>query len=338
MTIPSLAELQSAAVPFALPLRVPFRGLEVREGMLIKGPSGWGEFAPFDDYDDLRAGRWLAAAIEAAWGTWPTSLREWIAVNAIIPAVESDRAGALTREAILEFGCTTIKVKVGGSLADDEARVVAVRDALDSTGVDGAIRLDANAAWTLEQAVAALRRLKSYGIEYVEQPCSALEDVTRVRAEVDVPVAVDEVIRMAAEPDTIRLAGRADYAICKPMTLGGAHATLRVAESVGVPVVVSGSLDTGVGLSTSLAAAAALPDLPLASGLGTGALFAADLTDPPIRPSDGGIEVRRYAPNLEAMLAATDAVSEQRADHWRTRLSGAYASYVRSTEVPNMEG
>ncbi len=338
MRIPSLAELQSAAVPFALPLRVPFRGLQAREGMLIQGPSGWGEFAPFDDYDDVRAGRWLAAAIEAAWGTWPTPVRDSIAVNAIIPAVDSHRAAVLAREAIEQFGCSTIKVKVGGSLADDEARVVAIRDALDSTGVDGAIRLDANAAWSLEQAVASLRRLKLYGIEYVEQPCNALEDVTRVRAEVDVPVAVDEVIRLAADPVGIHLRGRADYAVCKPMTLGGVHATLRLARAVGVPVVVSGSLDSGVGLSTSLAAAAALPDLPLASGLGTGVLFAADVTDPPVRPSGGRIEVRRHSPDLEAMVAATDAVSEERADHWRTRLSGAYASYVRSAEVPNMEG
>lgn len=328
--IPSLEELLASSVPFALPLRVPFRGLDVREGIVIKGPSGWGEFAPFDDYDDTRAARWLAAAIEAAWGTWPAPLRDSIAVNAIVPAIDSSRAGVLAREAISEFGCSTIKVKVGGSLAEDEARVVAVRDALDTAGVNGRIRLDANAAWTIDQAVGALRRLASYGLEYVEQPCAGLEDVIRLRQEVDVPVAVDEVIRFASNPEGLDLAGRVDYAIVKPMTLGGAQATVRVAGTLGVPVVVSGSLDTAVGLSTCLAAAAALPDLPLASGLGTGSLLQRDLTDPVLVPREGQIAVRRYAPDLDALLAAADSVSEDAASRWRRRLRDAYASYARS--------
>lgn len=325
-SIPSLEELISGSVPFALPLRVPFRGLQVREGLVIKGPSGWGEFAPFDDYDDARAGRWLAAAIEAAWGAWPEAKRDHIEVNAIVPAVDSMQAGALAREAIWESGCSTIKVKVGSSLADDEARVVAVRDAFDSAGMDGCIRLDANAAWSVEQAVAALRRLRAYGIEYVEQPCEAIADVARIRAAVDVPVAVDEGIRTAEHPEEVRLDGIADFAICKPMTLGGAAATVRISERVGVPVVVSGSLDTGVGLSACVAAAAALPELPVASGLGTGMLFADDLTDPPLRPHEGRLPVRRAAPALDALIRASDAISEQRAEWWRGRLMDAYTA------------
>lgn len=330
--IPTLEELLSAAVPFALPLRVPFRGLQVREGMLIKGPSGWGEFAPFDDYDHDRASRWLAAAIEAAWGTWPAPLREVIEVNAIIPDVDSSRAAVLAREAISQYGCSTIKVKVGRSLADDEARVVAVRDALDTAGVDGRIRLDANAAWSLDQAVPALRRLTFYGIEYVEQPCADLTDVIALRESVDVPVAVDEIIRLSRAPESLDLVGRVDYAILKPMTLGGAHATLRIARQLGVPVVVSGSLDSAVGLSTCLAAAAALPDLPLASGLGTGSLFERDLTDPPVVPQAGTIAARRFAPNLDALLAATDAITQDRAQWWRDRLRSAHASYALSVD------
>ena len=336
--IPSPEELLAGAVPFALPLRVPFRGLQVREGMLIKGPFGWGEFAPFDDYDDQRAGRWLGAAIEAAWGAFPESVRDSICVNAIVPAVDSAKAGFLAREAIASSGCTTVKVKVGGSLADDEARVVAVRAALDSAGVDGRIRLDANGAWSLDQAVVSMRRLIAYGIEYVEQPCSDLEDVVRLRAHIDVPVAVDEVVRSSSDPLRLNLAGLVDYAILKPMTLGGAHATVRVAASVGVPVVVSGSLDTGVGLSSCLAAAAALPELPLASGLGTGALFERDLTDPAVLARDGRIAVRRYAPDLDALLAATDAIGEERAGWWRDRLIRVYATHSRLSTDPSVEG
>lgn len=333
----SVEELLGAAVTFSLPLRVPFRGLSVREGMLIKGPSGWGEFAPFDDYDTVRSARWLAAGLEAAWGEWPPALRSSIEVNAIIPAVDATRAGALTREAIWEQGCNTIKVKVGTSLAEDEARVVAVRDALDSSNIDGRIRLDANGSWNLEQARTALRRLGRYGIEYVEQPCATLEDIGRLRSEVDVPIAVDEVIRLASDPESLRLEGTADVAICKPMTVGGAHATVRIAERVGIPVVISGSLDSSIGLSACIAAAAALPDLPFASGLGTGALFARDVTDPPTRPKSGRLIVQRTAPDLEALMRATENVSEERAHWWRERLAEAYHE-LSSIGSPNSPG
>ncbi|MCP4894563.1 MAG: O-succinylbenzoate synthase, partial [Actinomycetales bacterium] len=251
----SLEELVADSVAFSLPLRVPFRGLTSREGMLLKGPSGWGEFAPFDDYDIPRSARWLAAALEASWGEFPAAHRSSVDVNAIIPAVGSPAAGALARAAIVDNGCRTIKVKIGTSLADDEARVVAVRDALDSTGVDGRIRLDVNGMWSLEQARTSLRRLGRYGIEYVEQPCRDLDDVARLRAEIDLPIAVDEGIRLADDPTIVRLQGIADYAICKPMTLGGAAATGRVAEAVGVPVVISGSLDSSIGLASCVATA-----------------------------------------------------------------------------------
>jgi O-succinylbenzoate synthase len=336
--IPKLDDVLAGAVAFGVPLRVPFRNLNFREGMLIEGPSGWGEFAPFDDYDDVRAGRWLHAAIEAAWGSWPIPIRDSIEVNAIVPAVDAAQASQLTREAVERFGCRIIKVKVGQSLADDEARVLAVRTVLDSSGVDGLIRLDANAAWSLERALETLKRLIPYGLEYVEQPCGNLEDIARLRSELDVAVAVDEAIRSADDPHAIRLQGVADYAICKPMTLGGVAATRHVAETIGIPVVVSGSLDTGVGLSTCIAAAACLPELPLASGLGTGALFARDLTDPPMLPAEGRLPVRRVAPDTRALLAAT--VSAERSEWWRGRLGQAYRalSSGRIAGLPLMEG
>jgi O-succinylbenzoate synthase len=130
VTDPALATLLREAVPFSLPLRRQFRGAIHREGLLIRGPSGWGEFSPFPDYSDAASARWLAAAVEASYGSWPDPLRTSVPVNAIIPAVPADDAAALTREAVLERGCTTIKVKVaevGQTRLDDEARVAAVR-------------------------------------------------------------------------------------------------------------------------------------------------------------------------------------------------------------------
>lgn len=321
----TLHDVLQAAVPFALPLRRRFRGLEVREGMLIKGPSGWGEFAPFDDYSDAAAGRWLSSALEAAFGSWPTAVRDEVEVNAIIPAVDSADAAGLTREAVLERGCRTVKVKVGSpSLGDDEARVATVRDVLDTVlgRGNGAIRIDANAAWDVPSGARALRRLSAYGIEYVEQPCRTRTELAELRRQVDVPFAADELIRTSDTPVT-RVADIADIAVLKPATLGGVVATLERAAELDVPVVISGSLDSSVGLETALATAGALAELPFASGLGTGALLASDLAEP-LLPEGGVLAVRRRGPELADLLAARDRLSEERAAHWRQRLAAAW--------------
>jgi len=329
--VTQLRDLLASAVSFALPVTRTFRGLDVREGVLVQGPCGWGEFAPFDDYSDAAAARWLDAAVEAAFLDRPAALRESIVVNAIIPMCDPDDAALMTREALAR-GCTTIKVKVGSAeLADDIARVAAIREALGSSG---AIRIDANAVWSLEQAVTALRELAHLGLEYAEQPC-VTADLRALRSRTSVPLAVDEGIRQTGDIENLgrELAESADVAILKPQTLGGVEATVRIAERLhdlaAMPVVISGSMDSSVGLSAVVAAAAAVPDLPFASGLGTGALLAADVVATPLLPVDGRIAVGRVAPD-EAVLARAHArVSPQRRDFWRQRLTDAWAARER---------
>lgn len=334
MTDPGLDALLREAVPFALPLRRRFRGTQVREGVLLRGPSGWGEFAPFDDYQDTAAALWLCSAVEAAFGEWPTPLRGAIPVNAIIPAVSADAAAAMTRAAVLEYGCTTIKVKIaepGEGPLDDEGRVAAVRDALDTamstaTGTaSGTIRIDVNGAWTPEHAIRMLRRLQAYGLEYVEQPCATLDDITAVRRAVDVPIAADESIRRADEVTDLR--GKVDVAILKAGPLGGVARSLRIAEQVGIDVVVSGSLDSAVGLGPGIALAAALPER--AAGLGTGALLAADVVDTPLVPGGGVLPVVRAAPDLESLVEARNRLAEGRAAWWAERLTAAWYAGAR---------
>lgn len=325
---PRLRALLDACVTFALPMRRRFRGIDVREGVLIKGPSGWGEFAPFDDYSDAAAARWLDSAVEAAFGVWPPVRRTEIHVNAIIPAVSADDAAILTRAAVLDNGCRTIKVKVGDDLASDEARVASVRDALDALlgRGRGTIRIDANGLWDVASATTALRRLGAYDLEYVEQPCSSVDELKQLRRQTDVPIAVDETVRNASDPGAVRVREFADVAVVKAAPLGGVTAALRVADSLDVPLVVSGSLDSSVGLDAGVALAAALDDLPFACGLGTGALLAADVIDEPRTPVGGVISVGRTLPDLPALLAARDRVSDERVDWWRARLAAAWSS------------
>ena len=136
---------------YAIGMRVAFRGITVREGMLLRGPAGWGEWSPFWDYSGAESLPWLEAAYEAAYEPWPRPVRDSVPVNVTVPAVGPERA----RQIVIGGGCPTAKVKVaeaGQSLAEDLDRVAAVRDAL---GAHGRIRVDANGAWTLEDAVAA---------------------------------------------------------------------------------------------------------------------------------------------------------------------------------------
>src|SRR5436853_481677 len=145
-------------VVFDLPMRVRFRGQERRSGVLLRGVAGWGEFSPFPDYDAATCARWLAAAREAADEGWPTAVRDSVPVNTTVPAVGPGQAHAM----VSASGCSTAKVKVaepGQTLAEDIARVEAVRDALGSAG---RVRVDANAAWTVDEAAVALKALDAF--------------------------------------------------------------------------------------------------------------------------------------------------------------------------------
>ncbi|MFC4373998.1 o-succinylbenzoate synthase [Nocardia halotolerans] len=285
---------------YAIPLRTRFRGITVREGMLIRGPLGWGEFCPFPEYDDREATGWLATAVEQATVGWPAPVRDRVPVNCTVPAVDPDRAAEIVRAS----GCATAKVKVAdssGSLAEDLARVAAVREAIGATG---AIRVDANAVWDVDTAVRCIHELDTAAgrLEYVEQPCRTIEELAEVRRRVDVPIAADESIRRAEDPLRVAVAGAADVAVLKCTPLGGVRRSLTVAAAAGLPTVVSSALETSVGLSAQIALAGALPDLEFACGLGTLALFEGDLVTESLRPVDGWLTVPTAAPEPDPAL------------------------------------
>ncbi len=302
---------------FAIPLRTRFRGITVREGVLLRGEHGWGEWSPFLEYDAAVAEPWLRCAEEAAAGDWPAPLRESIPVNVTVPAVDPETAhGIVTRG-----GCTTAKVKVaepGQSLADDEARLEAVRDAL---GPDGSVRVDANGGWDVDTAIDSIIALDraAGGLEYAEQPCAAVEDLARGRRRVDVPIAADESIRRAADPYRVRDLEAADIAVLKVQPLGGVRACLRIAEDIGLPVVVSSALETSVGIAAGIALAAALPDLPYACGLATVQLLTDDVATPSALPVAGALPVQR--PQVDEGALSRLQPSPDRVRHWEDRLA-----------------
>ena len=275
---------------FSLPMNVRFRRVDHREGMLLHGAAGVGEFSPFWDYGIEESASWLAAALEAADAGFPPPLRDTVPVNCTVPAVSPERAVAIVTA---PHGCTTAKVKVaepGQSLADDIARVAAVRAAM---GAAAHVRVDANGGWSVDQAVHAIGVLSEFDLEYVEQPTDTVAGLAAVRRRVSVPIAADESIRRAADPLRVARLGAADIAVLKVQPLGGVRSCLRLAEQIDLPVVVSSALESSVGIAAGVALAAALPELPYACGLATTSMFRRDLSSSPLIPVDGCLPVPR---------------------------------------------
>lgn len=298
----------------ALPMRVRFRGVTVRELALFDGPAGWGEFGAFTEYGPAEASQWLLSAIEAAFSAPPVAARDQIPVNATVPAVEPDRVP----EVLARFpGARTAKVKVaepGQTLADDVARVEAVR------AVVPRVRVDANGGWGVDEAVVAAGALGE--LEYLEQPCATVEELALLRRRISTPIAADESIRKAADPFRVVALGAADVAVVKVAPLGGVGPLLVIAARIGIPVVVSSALDSAVGMSRGLLAAGCLPELPYACGLGTGGLFVEDVVEA-VAPVDGFLPVGPVVPD-PARLTALAAPADRR-QWWIDRVRACHA-------------
>lgn len=276
---------------YAIGMRTRFRGITQRHGMIWHGPAGWAEWSPFEDYDPAGAAPWLHAAREAATLGWPGARRTEIPVNCTVPAVDPQTAHRIVRAS----GCRTAKVKVaesGQRPAEDIARVAAVRDAL---GRDGRLRVDANGGWTVAEAHAAVDDLSAFDLEYIEQPCATVEELSVLRRKISrkhpVPIAADESIRRADDPYRVAEREAADIAVLKVAPLGGVRRCLTIADEIGLPVVVSSAVETSVGIRAGLALAAALPDLPYACGLNTIPLLESDVARHPLIADAGTISI-----------------------------------------------
>jgi O-succinylbenzoate synthase len=315
---PSIDDILHTARVVSLPLRQRFRGIDTREAMLFEGPEGWTEFSPFLEYADAEAVAWLAAAIDFGWTPSPALYRDRVGVNATLPVVAPDQvAGVLARFP----GCRTVKIKVADAsqvLADDVARV---REARAVLGPEGRIRVDANGAWTVDEAEHAIHALAEFDLEYVEQPCATVDELADIRSRVKymgVPIAADESVRKASDPLAVARAGAADLLVIKAQPLGGISAALRIIGEAGLPIVVSSALDTSVGISMGLHLAAATEPLDFDCGLATTALLTTDVTDAPLLPEGGSMPVRRVTPT--PTLLERNAASADRFEWWEERV------------------
>ena len=193
-----------------------------------------------------------------------------VEVNATIAA--EDRAGAAdAAAAAVRAGYRCVKVKVG--LGDDVGRLAAVR-AL--AGPDVMLRVDANGAWTVDEAIRSIAALSPAGLELVEEPVHGIAELRAVREHVPVRIAMDET---AAEHGALA-SGAADAVCLKISRCGGISATLAAAalvRALGGEVYLASTLDGPRGIAAALHCAAALR-VDAACGLATLGLL--DIEDP----------------------------------------------------------
>jgi len=312
----TLEEALASLRVLALPMRTTFRSLDIRETALIKGENGWGEFAPFVEYSDQESLPWLESAIEAADKALSPALREFIPINASVPASNNESE----IEQILSWypGVATAKIKVGTGIKEDLARIKAVRKHLPKAK----IRIDVNGSWSVKDAlfnIIAIYEVTGDLLEYVEQPVSSLSELKQLKEGMSVvlKIAGDEVLRKAEDPFAINLDGAIDILMLKVSPLGGIKRALELASHHKLPVVISSALESAVGISYGLALAARVPKLDYACGLGTSALFNQDIGDIPIM--NGAIKATNYPMDLERIERYE--LKGERLEWWRNRIS-----------------
>jgi o-succinylbenzoate synthase len=226
-----------------------------------------------------------------------------VEVNATITSQDMQHAVRLTREAVLA-GISTIKLKVGaGSAESDKALVRAVREA---AGEGARLRVDANGAWTVDEAVRTIQLLAPLGLEYVEQPVADAAGLAQVRQAVGVPIAADESLANADDARRLLETAAADVLVIKAAQLGGlrqAMVVIGLAFDANLSAVVTSSMETGVGLAASLHLAGMLSPAGPACGLATAALLEHDLLENPI-PVEHGALLIPSAPGLGVTVDA----------------------------------
>ena len=220
--------------------------------------------------------------------------RSEVAVNATVSA-RSNAAAASDAKRAREAGFACVKLKVGmaESVAEERQRVSAVREAI---GPEVKLRIDANGAWDVDRAVNTIQALEEYDLEFVEQPVppGTLEGMRAVQSAVRVPIAADEDVTGPNAAQRIVETGAARVLVVKPMVVGGLRPACRIAElasAAGVALVVTTTIDSGVGTAAALHLAAALPSKGPACGLATGSLLAGDLVAQPLLVRDGRMPI-----------------------------------------------
>jgi len=266
----------------------------------------------------------IAAAVDAA--AWDLrarsagrSLSEMLGVrgggsvrlNGIVGASPAASAAAAALGQV-EGGLDCLKIKAGAEpIGDVVERLSAVRAAV---GDDIELRLDLNGSLEIADAVETIGRLAEHRLDYIEDPLPMTtppDVMARIRGEVPVALAADEIVTGPDIADELMHAGAVDVLVVKPARVGGvsgARHIIRQAVEAGVRIVMSTLFETGIGLAGALHLARLPTGTDEAHGLGTAHLLASDLLEEPLRIVAG----RMVAPEGPGLGVTLDAAAIER--------------------------
>lgn len=210
--------------------------------------------------------------------TLETPLR--VGVNGLVSSKRPE-AAAEAAAALAADGFAVVKLKVGAAdSATDIARVAAVRAVI---GDEVELRLDANGAWDVDEAIDFLKTVSSHNIAYCEEPTSGIPNIAEVGRQVDVPVAVDESAMPLEDFDLALATKGVGVVVIKPQAMGGpdlAGRAILQAVSAGKRCVITSIIDSAIGVTHAAHLAAAL--LPNeVHGLATSSLLTTDVAPAP---------------------------------------------------------
>ena len=281
---------------FRVELNQPMKSNTYREGVLINGEYGWAEFSPFAHHSIEHSARWLQSALEMAWTKLPDPQLKQVKSNAI--AVSSEVENAI--QVIKKSGCKTLKIKLNRENIDQEIdNLKNIKERFQ----DIKFRLDFNGELSLDNALKFMQKIEDLPIEYVEQPCKTLSENKELKQITNTPIAIDENFRLAKdaldEQFINEILESCHYLIVKIIPLGGIGRFLKLKETLLSRfnrIVISGSMDTSIGLYLSTLAQSLIePITLLEAGVGTGMLLKNDVTTSSILPINGLVEVKKLS-------------------------------------------
>lgn len=186
----------------------------------------------------------------------------------------------------LDAGFRCVKLKIGGINFDDEAELLAnIRREFPSGSIE--LRLDANGAFTPENALARLNQLSEFDIHSIEQPIKSgqWEEMARLCRLSPIPIALDEeLIGFHSDDFKTRLLDTISpaYIILKPSLCGGFKESdrwIELAENRNIGWWATSALESNIGLN-AIAQWVARYNPTMPQGLGTGALYTNNFPSP----------------------------------------------------------
>lgn len=281
---------------FRVELNQPMKSNTYREGVLINGEYGWAEFSPFAHHSIEHSARWLQSALEMAWTKLPDPQLKQVKSNAI--AVSSEVENAI--QVIKKSGCKTLKIKLNRENIDQEIdNLKNIKERFQ----DIKFRLDFNGELSLDNALKFMQKIEDLPIEYVEQPCKTLSENKELKQITNTPIAIDENFRLAKdaldEQFITEILESCHYLIVKIIPLGGIGRFLKLKKTLLSRfnrIVISGSMDTSIGLYLSTLAQSLIePITLLEAGVGTGMLLKNDVTTNSTLPINGLVGVKKVS-------------------------------------------